>query len=91
MLEEWLTAAIAEAGVEVPPGLDSEAVVVLVLDLARDAAHEIARPAAPLAAFAAGWWLGRSGGGVGELEEVVVKLAGRARRFGAERQGQGTE
>lgn len=84
MLERWLAAAVEEAGAEVDPTLLSETAVEAVLGLARDAAHEVERPAAPLAAFAAGLALGRTGGGAAELEDVVTRIAARARSFGAE-------
>lgn len=47
-LQRWLDAASAELGVSAQ--LDRD----LVLDLARDAAHGVARPAAPLTAYLLG-------------------------------------
>ncbi|HLG00955.1 MAG TPA: DUF6457 domain-containing protein [Acidimicrobiia bacterium] len=85
MLERWLRAAVEEAGGGgVDDSLLSSAAVTLILDVARHAAHEVERPAAPLAAFAAGLALGRSGGGLTELEEVAARLGARARSFGEE-------
>lgn len=57
-LDGWLKAALEGTGVD-PEELGRESVQVL-LDLARDAAHNVARPAAPLATFAAGLALGRA-------------------------------
>ena len=52
-LDEWLVAAAAELGT-----LD-EVDATLVLDLARDVAHGVARPAAPLTAYLLGIAVGR--------------------------------
>ncbi|MGI5169405.1 DUF6457 domain-containing protein [Spirillospora sp. CA-253888] len=54
MLEEWLEAACLELGVE-RAELDRD----LVLDLARDVAHNVARPGAPLTAYLLGLAVGR--------------------------------
>jgi len=53
-LDEWTTAVCGALGLE--PGTVEPA---LVLDLARDVAHGVARPAAPLTAFLAGVAVGR--------------------------------
>ncbi len=55
--------------------LDAEVDEALVLDLARVAAHNVVRPAAPVSTFLLGLAAGRQGAGPEELEE----LAGRAR------------
>ena len=61
-------------------GLDAGSVDrTLVLDLARDVAHGVARPAAPLTAFLVGLAAGRAGGDaqtVRELARRVSDLAG---------------
>lgn len=85
MLEDWLEAAVEAAGAEdVDPSLLSDATVTVVLDLARDAAHSVERPAAPLAAFAAGLALGRSGGGQTELTEIARGISERAAAWSGE-------
>ena len=53
-LEAWTEAACAELGID-PAAADVRA----VLDLARDVAHHVARPAAPLTAYLAGVAVGR--------------------------------
>lgn len=62
-------------------GLDADDVdVVAVLDLARDAAHQIQRPAAPVATFLAGYLAGLRGGGQSvarEAVDVMTELVGR--------------
>lgn len=50
----------------------------LVLDLAREAAHGVARPAAPLTAFVAGYALGAEGG-LDRLAALVAELSAAAR------------
>ncbi|WP_345762052.1 DUF6457 domain-containing protein [Diaminobutyricibacter sp. McL0608] len=52
-LDEWLAALTEELGCEISPDL-----IPAVLDLARDAAHAIQRPAAPLSAYVAGYAAG---------------------------------
>ncbi|MFC5187404.1 NTP transferase domain-containing protein [Actinomadura harenae] len=54
VLEEWIEAVCLELGVE-RAELDRD----LVLDLARDVAHGVARPAAPLTAYLLGLAIGR--------------------------------
>jgi hypothetical protein len=66
-LEDWLTAVQAELRVDpVDTGL--------VLDLARDVAHEVARPAAPLTAYLLGLAVGR-GADPREAAATVTALA----------------
>jgi len=48
-LHDWTRAACAELGVQA----DDDAIRV-ILDLARDVAHQVERPAAPVTAFLAG-------------------------------------
>ncbi len=48
-LERWIDAACAELGVD-RATVDER----IILDLARDAAHQVDRPAAPVTAFLAG-------------------------------------
>ncbi|HEV7192904.1 MAG TPA: DUF6457 domain-containing protein [Jatrophihabitantaceae bacterium] len=75
-LEAW-TAELAAA-----LGVDPEAVDVgLLLDIARDAAHGIARPAAPLTTFLVGLAAGLRGGGAAAVSEA----AAIAQRLAAER------
>ncbi|HEX4790540.1 MAG TPA: DUF6457 domain-containing protein [Actinospica sp.] len=50
----------------------------LVLDLAREAAHGVARPAAPLTTFLAGYALGAEGG-LDRLAALVSELSAAAR------------
>ena len=52
-LEEWLAALAEELDCEISADL-----IPGVLDLARDAAHAVQRPAAPLSAYVAGYAAG---------------------------------
>ena len=75
MLDEWLRqgAAALEVSPKDPAVLSEEA-VQLLLDLARDAAHGVARPAAPLGTFVLGLALGASGGGMDDLRRLAGRL-----------------
>ena len=53
-LEQWTAAVCADLGID-PAAADT----TTVLDLARDTAHGVARPAAPLTAFLVGVAVGR--------------------------------
>jgi hypothetical protein len=68
MLQEWTAALSAELGVD----LDVD--VTLLLDTARDAAHTVARPAAPVTTFLVGYAAALAGGG----PEAVARAAERA-------------
>jgi Domain of unknown function (DUF6457) len=66
-----LTSWLAELGAEL--GVDSSVVDRdLLLDVARDAAHGIARPAAPLTTFLVGLAAGLNGGSVAAIEEAAA-------------------
>lgn len=69
-LEEWTAAVCADLGLE-PETVEVSA----VLDLARDVAHGVARPAAPLTAYLAGIAVGR-GMPPAEAAGRVTRLAG---------------
>lgn len=64
-LDDWAATASRALGVTVEHGD-----VAAILDLARDAAHGIARPAAPLTAYLAGIAVGRGR----PLSEVAAAL-----------------
>lgn len=66
MLEEWVARLAAELGFD-----PADVSVDEVLDLARDAAHTVARPAAPLTTFLVGYAAGLRGGGRETLEQTV--------------------
>ncbi|HEX4428678.1 MAG TPA: DUF6457 domain-containing protein [Frankiaceae bacterium] len=69
-LDAWL----AEAGDAL--GVDRDAMQRdLLLDLTRDVAHGVARPAAPLTAFLVGLAAGRSGGSADDVKAAIARLA----------------
>lgn len=65
-LAEWVVEACAELGLE-PLSAGEQAAI---LDLARDVAHNVARPGAPLTAFLLGVAVGRGA----DMEEARARL-----------------
>ncbi len=72
MFDSWLREAARELGR--PELALTEQQQAALLDLARVAAHSIARPAAPLTTFLAGYALG-IGGSLDALDDVVSTLS----------------
>jgi molybdopterin-guanine dinucleotide biosynthesis protein A len=81
VLDEWISAVKDELGID----LDVDTGVLL--DLARDAAHGVARPAAPLTTFLAGYAAGRAGGGPEAVAEAARTAAALALRWADEARG----
>ncbi|CAM5568103.1 hypothetical protein SAURM35S_02939 [Streptomyces aurantiogriseus] len=73
VLKEWTAALKAELGIEL------EVDRTLLLALAGEAAHGVARPAAPLTTFLVGYAAGQAGGG----PDAVAAAAGRAGELAA--------
>jgi hypothetical protein len=67
VLTDWVAELAAALDLDAPT-IDT----ALVLDIARDAAHGVARPAAPLTTFLVGLSVGSRGGGRAALEEVAA-------------------
>ncbi len=67
VLDEWVAALAAELDVD-PDAVD----VRLLLDVARDAAHQVDRPAAPLTTFLIGYAAGLRGGGTDAVTATAV-------------------
>lgn len=78
VLDEWLAAVKEELG------LDTEVDTRVLLDLARDAAHGVARPAAPLTTFLVGYAAGRAGGGPEAVAEAARKVTALTERWAEE-------
>ena len=78
VLDEWIAAAKTELGID----LDVDTRVLL--DLARDAAHGVARPAAPLTTFLVGYAAALAGGGPDAVREAAAKAAALAQRWADE-------
>ncbi|GAA3722566.1 NTP transferase domain-containing protein [Streptomyces tremellae] len=82
VLDEWITAVKDELGIE----LDVD--TTLLLDLASDAAHGVARPAAPLTTFLVGYAAARAAGrGEQAVAEAAAKASALARRWEEEEAG----
>lgn len=78
VLDEWITAVKDELGI------DLEVDIGALLDLARDAAHGVARPAAPLTTFLVGYAAARASGGPEAVAEATRKAVALAARWAAE-------
>ncbi len=68
-LEEWADLVTADLGLAPDPGRSAH-VRDVILDLARDAAHGVARPAAPLTTFL----LGVAVGGGRDLDDTAARI-----------------
>ncbi|MFD9574642.1 NTP transferase domain-containing protein [Streptomyces sp. NPDC059982] len=84
VLEQWITAAKNELGIDV------DVDIATLLDVARDAAHGVARPAAPLTTFLVGYAAARAEAAGADPARAVAeasrKAAGLALRWAAEAQ-----
>ncbi|MEU8649555.1 NTP transferase domain-containing protein [Streptomyces sp. NPDC048737] len=78
VLDEWISAVKNELDI------DLEVDTGALLDLARDAAHGVARPAAPLTTFLVGYVAGRAGGGPEAVAEATRKATALAIRWADE-------
>ncbi|NLT56144.1 MAG: NTP transferase domain-containing protein [Actinomycetales bacterium] len=77
-LDRWVATLVEELGVD-PAAVD----VAALLDLAREVAHGIARPAAPLTGFLVGYAVGAGDGDREASERVVRRVASLARGWTA--------
>ncbi|MET7601191.1 NTP transferase domain-containing protein [Streptomyces avermitilis] len=78
VLDEWISAVKDELGIDL--AVDTG----ILLDLARDAAHGVARPAAPLTTFLVGYAAAQAGGGPEAVTEAARKAAALALRWADE-------
>ncbi|MET9519683.1 NTP transferase domain-containing protein [Streptomyces sp. NPDC002994] len=84
VLDEWMTAVKDELGIELDVDIN------VLLDLARDAAHGVARPAAPLTTFLVGYAAAKAGGdGPQAVAEAARKAAALAARWAEEEEPKG--
>ncbi|WP_030344270.1 NTP transferase domain-containing protein [Streptomyces sp. NRRL S-1022] len=81
VLDEWISAVKDELGID----LDVDTGVLL--DLARDAAHGVARPAAPLTTFLVGYAAAQGKGGPEAVAEAARRAAALALRWAEENEG----
>ena len=70
VLDDFLVSVCRALDVD-PTSVDRD----LILDLTKTVAHEVARPAAPLAAFVVGLAAGRAGGGPEEVRNAAAAVA----------------
>uniref|UniRef100_UPI0035B3E52A DUF6457 domain-containing protein n=1 Tax=Streptomyces olivochromogenes TaxID=1963 RepID=UPI0035B3E52A len=77
-MDTWIDAVKEELGI------DLEVDRAVLLDLARDTAHGIARPAAPLTAFLVGYAAGLEGGGPQAVAVAARRATELAARWGDE-------
>ena len=75
-LESWVQELAEALGLD-PAGVD----ITLLLDVARDAAHQVARPAAPITTFLVGLAAGAGGG----TAEAIADAAATAQRLALSR------
>lgn len=66
-MEDYLATLAVSLGL--PPG---QVDISALLDLARDAAHEVARPSAPLTTFLVGLAAGRAGGTRSDVAAAIA-------------------
>jgi len=82
-LPEWTAAAVAELGLDVDVDLK------LVLDLARDAAHAVERPAAPITTYLLGIAAAKRSSAQGvqaaDVQAISAQLTRLAEQWAAER------
>ncbi|MFD5408866.1 NTP transferase domain-containing protein [Streptomyces nojiriensis] len=72
VLEQWITAVKSELGIDLP--VDTKT----LLDLARDAAHGVARPAAPLTTFLVGYAAAQAAATGADPAQAVAEASRKA-------------
>lgn len=83
-LSEWIDEIVRDLGIdELGELVEPEVVQPLILDMTRDVAHGVARPAAPISAYLLGLAVGRAAGS-GPAERELAQgwanlMAARAR------------
>ena len=78
-LDDWTSAACAALGID-----RASVEIGLLLDLARDVAHGVARPAAPLSAYLASLAAGRAGGSREDTAAAVATITALAASWRAD-------
>ena len=73
VLDEFLRTTCTALGIE-REAVDED----LILDLTKQVAHNVARPAAPLSAFVVGLAAGRAGGDLDAVRAAAIKVAALA-------------
>jgi hypothetical protein len=78
-LHDWIDELCDVLGLE-----DVEIDEGLVLDVARDAAHEVERPAAPITTFLLGYAAALRGGSATAVEELAARAQALALKWGGD-------
>lgn len=87
-LEEWVGAVCRELDIlDIVTAAHQPAMQARVLDISRDVAHDVARPAAPLTAYLLGLAAGRCDDPEAAAEELAARVRLLAQRWAAERSG----
>lgn len=84
-LEEWVGAVCRELGIA--DLVAQQPMQSRVLDISRDVAHDVARPAAPLTAYLLGLAAGRDGDPEAVADDLAERVRLLAQRWAAERDG----
>ena len=77
-LEEFIRTTCRALGID-PANVDQD----LILELTKDVAHNVVRPAAPIAAFIVGLAAGRAGGDADAVRAAAIKVAALAAGYTA--------
>jgi hypothetical protein len=80
-LNDWIRELCAV--LEIDPEVDRD----LVLDVARDAAHNVERPAAPISTYLLGYAAARHDAGPAKLQQLAAAASELAERFGVREVG----
>lgn len=87
-LEEWVGAVCRELDIlDVVAAEHRPAMQARVLDMSREVAHDVARPAAPLTAYLLGLAAGRRDEPEASAEDLAARVCRLAQRWAAERPG----
>ena len=78
VLEEFLRTTCRALSID-PATVDQD----LILELTKDVAHNVARPAAPLSAFVVGLAAGKAGGDADAIRAAATKVAALAAGYTA--------
>ncbi|MDQ4009929.1 MAG: DUF6457 domain-containing protein [Actinomycetota bacterium] len=84
-LEEWVAAVCRE--LDITDAVQPTAMQPRVLDMARDVAHGVARPAAPLTAYLLGLAAGLTGDPEAAADELAQRVCLLAQRWVDEKGG----
>jgi hypothetical protein len=84
-LKEWVELVCQE--LDIADAVSPAAMQSRVLDMSRDVAHDVARPAAPLTAYLLGLAAGRSGDPEATADELAQRVCLLAQRWADEQGG----